>query len=463
MVLFSTTGATCGGCFSSTKTTKEKITLTMWGVFDDESVYKPLIDLYQQLNPNVTINYVKKDYAEYEQTTVDALASGKGPDIWMIRNDWVYAHYDKLKPMPDGLLKKTETDTRSDVKIYEDTFPNIAVKSDIINNKIYGMPLSIDTLVTYYNSEHYTKAQGSLYSTNNSEDAKLFLNAPNNWEDFLKIAKILTQKDANGNITRAGAALGTANNVDVSYDILAALMLQNNTEMTSADNLTATFNLPILKETDQPTYPGTQALNFYTSFADSTKENYMWNSSMPNSVEAFKQGKVSMIIDYGYLKKRLAQEAPNFRYSVGPLPQVPGSTTSVDYASFWVDTVTNNSKYPNASWNFIKFLHDNADTYASATSRPSAKSVNTLSLPETKQRANIGGNPLVYQPMSAAYWDKSKFPGKVDNAFYSMIEDVVINKETLQKSIDKAAAICTKLYQLSKSTTTATPTATATK
>lgn len=461
IVLFSTTGASC---FNNTQTVKEKVTLTMWGVYDDASVYQPIIDTYEQLNTNITINYVKKDYATYEQETMNALAAGKGPDIWMIRNDWVAAQYDKLQPMTSGLFKKSESDTRTDIQIYEDTFPEIAAEDNIINNKIYGVPLSIDTLVVYYNKNHYSAKQGELYSSNNTADGQLFLTTPNNWEDFLKVSKMLTVKDASGNITRAGAALGTANNVNESYDILAALMLQNKTEMTSADDLTATFNLPISKDTGQNTYPGTEALNFYTSFADSTKENYMWNTSMPNSVEAFEQGKVSMIIDYGFLRNRLAQEAPNLNYAIGPLPQVPGDTTSTDYASYWVQTVTNNCKYPGAAWKFIKYLSDNAETYDSATNRPSAKKVSNLLLPETKQRAALGGNPLSYQPMTAAYWYKGIYPNQVNSAFYTMIEDVIVNKQPLQISIDKAASTVTNLYKLSAESnaqTTATASSTA--
>jgi len=463
-VLITTTGAGCSCTGTDKNKTGEKITLTMWGVFDDESVYKPIIDLYQQLNPNIIVNYVKKDYAEYENETVTALAAGKGPDIWMIRNDWVYQHYDKLKYMPPKLFAKSESDTRSDIQIYENMFPDIVAKDNIINDKIYSIPLSVDTLAVYYNSNQFSKKQQELYSQGKTTEGNLFLYPPNNWDQFLSVAKLLTIKDANGNITRSGAALGTASNIDNCTDILSALMFQNKTNMWSADKLTATFNLPIVKESGEPNYAGTQALNFYTSFADPTKENYMWNDTMPNAVEAFKQGKVSMMITYGSIQKRLAQEAPGLVYKIGPLPQIAGDTSSTDFASYWTYTVTNNSKKPVAAWMFIKYMLEQQDQYTSATGRPSSKRISNLSVPPTKQRAVIGGNPFNYQKMTAVYWYKGVYPNKVDNAFYTMIEDVIVNKQPLQKSIDKAAAVVTELYKLSADNTksTASPTATST-
>ena len=46
---------------------KEQITLTMWGLFDSEEVFQPLIQEYTTDHKNIKINYVKKDYYEYEK------------------------------------------------------------------------------------------------------------------------------------------------------------------------------------------------------------------------------------------------------------------------------------------------------------------------------------------------------------------------------------------------------------
>lgn len=453
LIIVSTTGASCNCLPGQDRSKLPTINLTIWGPLDNKEVFEPIIERYilkTQNEANISIEYVKKDYAEYEEETLNALAAGKGPDIWVIKNDAVYKHTDKLEPMPKGLFQKSSKDTRSDVEIYEDTFPPIAAQDNIVDDKIYGLPFSIDTLVVYYNQTHFTDTQNQLYKEKRRDEAKLFVLPPNNWEEFLKMSEILTQKDANGQITRAGASLGTAENIEHSTDILAALMIQNQTQMVSADKLTATFNLPVTKETGEPAYTGTQALNFYTSFTDPSKENYMWNTSMPNSVEAFMQGKTSMMIHYGYIRQRLEQEAPTLKYGIGPFPQISGATESSDFASYWTNTVTNNSQNKDEAWKFLKYVFENKlNSYLSATKKPSAKKINDMLVPKTKERVKSGEDPLKYQIMTAKYWYRGKYPVKVANAFYQMIQNVVINKEPLQKAIDKAAATVTELYKLS--------------
>lgn len=451
-------GASCDCAGSGSKSDLPTVHLTIWGPIEGEEIYKPIIDdyiAYTENEMNLSIDYVKKDYAEFEESTLNALAAGTGPDIWIIKNDWVYKHADKLVSMPDGLLKRSDNDSRTNLQIYKDTFPDIAVQDNIINNEIYGMPYSIDTLVVYYNKDHFKEVHKQLYEADRDSDAQLLELPPNNWEEFLKASELLTKKDSGGNIIRSGAALGTADNVDNSTDILAALMIQNKTQMVSADRLTATYNLAISKDTGEPAYTGTQALNFYTSFADKNKENYMWNSSMPNSVDAFIQGKASMMINYSYVQKRIGQEAPTLNYKISPFPQIAGATESTDYASYWTNTVTNNSQNPDEAWNFINYVFNNdLTTYLNATELPSAKRINNLEIPKTKERVSSGENPLKFQKMTAKYWYEGKYPVKVANSFYQMIQDVVVNKQPLQKSIDASASTVTELYKLSAQSNT---------
>ena len=80
------------------------VTLEFWSVFDNSDIYQPLILKYQQLYPNVTINYRKKNITSYENDLVGALAAGKGPDIFSVNNTWLPKHKDKLAPAPAILI-----------------------------------------------------------------------------------------------------------------------------------------------------------------------------------------------------------------------------------------------------------------------------------------------------------------------------------------------------------------------
>jgi ABC-type glycerol-3-phosphate transport system substrate-binding protein len=114
-LIFSLTGASCFNNGNNSNT--QQITLTVWRLYDDQAVFDPIIRNYQTTHPNIRINYVKMDINEYELKTSEALAAGNGPDIWMIRNDWMPRHNDKLVPLPDKTLSKNDKN-KSDIDIY---------------------------------------------------------------------------------------------------------------------------------------------------------------------------------------------------------------------------------------------------------------------------------------------------------------------------------------------------------
>ncbi|MCL5795700.1 MAG: extracellular solute-binding protein [Patescibacteria group bacterium] len=418
-----------------------KQTITIWQLFDNKEVFDPIIQDYisnKKSEINVDVVYIKKDYNEYINETVNALAAGKGPDIWMIRNDWMPREYDKLKPMPDTLMT---------VEQYKQKYPDVAVNDNVIDGKIYGIPWSIDTLVLYYNTNIFQKTRDELINNKSllSTDSAL-IDGPLDWEEFIKDIKLLTIKNGN-TISRAGAALGTSKNVDRSEDILSALMLQNSTKMVSDDKKSATFNLPISKQSGEPYYAGTKALEFYTAFSNPTKEAYTWNDSMPNSVQAFIDGKVAMMINYGYIRDTLYNQAPTLKYDIAPLPQIKDATTAVDYASYWVETVTNNSKNPALAWDFINYVSKNkTQNYSQSTKRPLPFRPDTGFVPTTKDRVKQKNSVFLFQLTSAQDWYKGQYPQNVDTIFQQMITNVV-GGQPLQNTIDAAASDVTTLLR----------------
>ena len=448
LILFSSS-LTGASCFPGQpdQSQQEQITLTMWGLFDDKEVFDPIINNYQSNNTNIKINYIKKDYNEYELISSEALASDEGPDIWAIQNDWMARDYKKIQPMPSGMLTSSSVGNKdkSDMDIYKSTFPDIVYTDNVIDDKIYGMPLSVDTLALYYNTDIFKAKANELYNINKNDEAKLFENPPGDWDTFVKLSKMLTQKNGN-DITVSGAALGTNNNVDKSVDILSALMLQNNTTMVAADKQSAAFNLSRTKESGGVVYPGTNALDFYTSFANPNKETYMWNSSMPDSVTAFMDGKVAMMIHYSYIQKRISQEKPTLNYSIGPLPQIKGTNSPIDYTTYWTETVTKNSKHPKEAWNFIIYCAtQSAQTYAAATKRPAPNRVDQASVPQNiEERVTFAGNLFDFQKISAHDWYKGTRPDKVNTIFLDMINNVDKGQNS-QLAIDAAATAVTAL------------------
>ena len=428
LILIAIMASKGGGKHKTTESTKfpsENLTLTMWYLFDDKAAYEPIVEAYQKEHKNVTINLVKKDPTEYETELINALAGGSGPDIFMIHNDWLPKHQDKLAPMPEDYMSVDE---------YKKTFAPVAATDLISDNRIYGIPFYIDTLALFYNNKlvrEYNSALNKRTDLTSEQEKNLYISQPpQNWNDFIEQAKKLTKKNGTS-IIQAGVALGTSNNVESSQDILSLLMLQNNTKMVSEDKKTPTFNLSSRDSAGNIIYPGTKALDFYTSFALPNKETYCWNSSMPSSTDAFIQEKAAMMFNYSYVIAKIKNLAPDLDYKIVEVPQVKNTENKIYYANYWPFAVSKNSKYPQVGWDFLKYASQNTwqSLYHQTTQRPSPK----------WRHGATSSDPFVSQLEAAISWYKGKVPDKVDQIFKDMITAVVEKKQPSQQAIDAAA------------------------
>lgn len=409
------TGALCS---KNKENPNEPITLKVWLNYQDKKAFDDLVIDYRSDRPNISFDFVEKDedQAVYEKELVAAIAAKNGPDIAMIREDWVAKHYDKLVPLPETKDQNQEAINKE----MRDIFVSAVSEKMIYDNKVYGVPLNMDTLALYYNVNQFTDAG--------------FDNAPKNWNDFVYAVKKLTQRDQFGNITRSAVALGTMDNVDHAADILYTLMLQNGAKMVSDDHKSATFNTSVTKASGEVYYPGTNALDFFRSFANPAKETYTWNNSMPNALRAFADGQVSMIFDYSYRQNELYNLAPTLRFQVAPMPQIKDTNNPATYPYYWAYAVTNNSADSAAAWNFIQYL-----------SR-STGSVKKDKAKDAYQNINEGQSVFQGQPYIARTFYKSRDPEEVDKIFQTMIRNAV-NGQPLQAAMDSASTAVTSILQ----------------
>ncbi len=423
--------------------TTKKITLTVWEPFDDANAYSQIIAGYEQAHPNVTVNIVKQDIADYEIRSLNALAAGTGPDLWMIDSQWLPRHLTKIVPMPDNFTK-TAKDARDNVAYYKDTWVSVTAQNNIVTNKVYSLPMYVDTLALYVNSQLWTDAKTAYRRANQNDpnfDDALFRTPPATWNDLLSELPYLTKKDSKNNITQGGISLGTSNNVSFSADMLSLLMIQNGTNMVDQSQKAARFNTFQNDSTGKPVYQGTNAVSFYTSFAQNDKTNYSWDTNQPDALSAFMSGKLAMMPGYEYLTQTLKQQAPTLEYDVYPMPQVQGTTKdkTVNYASYWTYTVTNNSRNSDTAWDFLLYASAHPNSYLSATKRPSALVPNQNSL--------TGTDIFEDQNVRAFTWSKGKYPEQVDAVMNSLIDNVTSKKQPAQAAIDAAASSVTDLLQ----------------
>lgn len=424
--------ATSSGNKKKTNTPSGPVTLNLWTTENEKTAIDPIINRFQQDHANIKINYVVKNPDSFVADSLNEMAAGNGPDIWVIPNDWMPQYFDKMAAVNDAVFENKKQH-KTGLEAYREKFPAVVAQDAIIGNKIYGIPLSADTLKIFSNPKILSTVTGELQIANQLDAAKTKIlgQGPQNWDEFVQAVKLITKKNGE-TIDRAAVAMGTGTNVNQSVDIINLLMLQNGTKMVSDDRTTAQFH------TDQNVFsglnfPGSKALEFYTSFANPKSQNYTWDSSMPDSVRAFAEGKVAMMIDYQSSEQDIKRIAPDLQYRTFSMPQIKETKNPINFASYNLYTVPKASKNSGFAWDFILALTtdaNNINTYTAISKKTSITQANTNQ-----------NDPL----KTAQSWFKPD-PQKTDTIFKEMITQVHQGTDP-QTAIQGAASQITTLLQ----------------
>ncbi|MFA5155726.1 MAG: extracellular solute-binding protein [Patescibacteria group bacterium] len=440
-IFLTTAGFGCRITDQKTQEAMEPITLTYWRVFDGEDAFQDIVTKYKALHPFVTIEYRKLRYDEYENALLNALAEDRGPDIFSIHNTWMGKYQSKLAPMPEtitmaypvvkGTVKKEvvselRTTNSPTLKEIRDNFVDVVGRDVILDDgKVYGLPLSVDTLAMYYNKDLFNNAGISQ--------------PPQYWnKEFLQDVKKLTKQDQKQVVLQSGVALGGGANINRFSDILSVLMMQNGAIMMS-DNGEVAFNRvpPFSKDTNYN--PGLEALRFYTDFANPIKESYAWNSDLPNALEMFISGNLAIMFSYSYDLPTIKARAPKLNFSVAKLPQIEGNPpTNINFANYWIEVVSKKSVHQNEAWDFIEFAtkEEQVKSYLEKTKRPTA----LRSLVASQQNDDIIG-VFAAQVLTAKSWYRGKNVAAAETAIREMIDTMIKNtSDKVQVIIDTAAA-----------------------
>ncbi len=319
-----------------TKTTSEPVELKVWGMWEDPKVLTVLFENYRQQHPNVTVAYEDRsimDPFEYKERVATRLYDGTGleADIVLIHNTWIPLLKNYLIPMPQELLSAGD---------YATKFYPSATESAVIDNNIYALPAYYDGLVLVYNKKHY------------AEIGQRF--APTSWEEFRVLALNLTKRSGedNRNIDRAGAAIGTADNIDFFSDIVGLLWAQAGVSIPSQIDSRAAQD----------------ALTYYT---DLSREYRVWDNTFVEASEAFVNNKVSMIFVPSWKLLDILKAMPDVNdVGVAAVPQarpdVPAS-----WGSFWMYAVPNSSGNPDVAWDLLNSMatEDQQLTYFNEASK----------------------------------------------------------------------------------------------
>jgi multiple sugar transport system substrate-binding protein len=307
------------GKFFGSAAPQGPVTLNVWGLWQDPQLMTSLINKYRETHPNVTINYDDRSVIkleDYKETVYTRATQDDAPDIVVVHNSWVNGLKDSLSPAPTNVITSEE---------FSQKFYNVAAQSAVIDSKVYALPMYHDGLVLVYNKAHFEEIDQT--------------SPPTAWEEFRRIAIALTIHGEKGEIVRAGAAIGAADNIDFFSDILGLMFSQANVSIPD----------------DLDSKPAQDALTFYANFVS---EDKVWSKDLAEASAAFASEKVSMIFVPAWNLLDILAVRPDLEIGVAPVPQALTSDPT-SWASFWMTSVTSGSKNKQAAWDFIKFLSEN--------------------------------------------------------------------------------------------------------
>lgn len=291
----------------------QKVTISYWGVLEDQSVMQGIISDFEKDNPTITIDYKKQDIQDYQTKLTTRISEGSGPDIFSFQNTWTGVFSKTLLPLSSDTISKTE---------FNSLFYPVVKKDLIYNGAIYGVSLGIDNLALFTNTDMFKKAGVSV---------------PKTWNDFINVARGFTIKDQSGKITTSGAAIGTFDNVSHSQDIISLLFAQDGVDLNS---------LPSTSD------KVADALRFYTAFAQG--DGSVWDSTLDQSTLAFSKGNLAMFFGYYWDYFTIKSAAPTLSFSVNKVPQLNFQSPTI--ANYWAEGVSAKSKNQKEALLFIKFL-----------------------------------------------------------------------------------------------------------
>ena len=119
---------------------------------DQIDALEHLIEVFEEENPGITINYTTADFGSYFTKLQTDFAAGNAPDVFELNyeNFVTFASRDTLLPL-DDLLANSENVTES-------TFYPAALQAFSRDDVQFGLPITFSTVLLFYNQDMFDAA-----------------------------------------------------------------------------------------------------------------------------------------------------------------------------------------------------------------------------------------------------------------------------------------------------------------
>lgn len=381
-------------------------TVVLWGTVRP-AVMAKLIENFNNANEDFNVVYVEKSAENFDKNLLEALASGVGPDMFLMPDNLAFHYSNKIFPVPY---------TSYPLVTFKDTFVG-AADVFLSSNGILAFPITVDPLMLYYNRSTLD-SNGITYP-------------PKTWEELSTMVPIITKKDNTNKILKSAVALGYFSNVVHAKDILVSMFMQTGNPMIAPkDGVLASSLNSFRGKQDLSTI-----LEFYTDFTDPIKDIYSWNRSFPSSLDTFSREDLAFYFGYASELRALVNKNPNQNLGVAHIPQLD-LTSKTTGAKVTGIAISSASKNLNTAFIAASKMasSDFAQQLALALEVPPAR------------RDLLGVKPT--DPYGPVFYDSALFgkswldpsPSGTSNIFRLMIDGVISNNTTPREAISDASS-----------------------
>lgn len=416
--------------------------LTIWGVQESGDEWSPLIKEIISAHPGVKISYQQKNELNYRQELLEALAAGKGPDIFAVPAGELNKYEPLLQASPSKYtlpikkIKKTIIQ-QQEVVVSQDytgltvnqlnkNFVKTVAEDVVLNGKIMALPLAVDTIMLGYNQ--------SLL------DAARIPQPPTNWTTFKDSVVQLTKRDSAGEFRQIGAAMGGGSNITNSADIVMMIMMQNGVAIskTHAPNFTA--------DNEDEGSAAAEALRFYTDFAQPTKETYTWNTKQPSSLEMLGNGRAAMGFITPLQAKQIRQQHSSLPLVLTTVPQLNDDSIPITVANYWVYGVAKKSPNATKAWGILQQVAANKNLLTSLAKTNKRGPTLREVAQELQNNDDSEIVALANQSLAARSWYHGFDKIKANQGFNKVIESVLKNEKTVVQALSELNTLIRVTY-----------------
>ncbi|MDP3646056.1 MAG: extracellular solute-binding protein [bacterium] len=396
--------------------------VTVWGTVDAPTFNAVVRQASETTAGLSQVTYTQHDPATYEDDLTNAIASGTGPDLFIISQDYAVKNAGKIYSIPFSSFSQEQ---------FESTFIESANPFFSQNlQAVLAIPFVADPLVMYWNRD-LLSASG-------------YAKPPTYWDEIVPMAtyvnggsasvnqNAVTKRDDANSIKKSAIAFGEYANVSNAKDILATLIMQAGGTITAIDN--SNHLIPALSARTGDTQQSSEsALRFYTGFANPSKNDYSWNRSLAESRAAFAAGDLGLYVGYASEDTLIRRMNPNLNFAPALLPQIRGGNRTITYAHVYGFAIARGSKNP---------VSANTVAYLLVSTQVSKALATVLGLPSARRdvlaQKTVGDSEVFNRAaiISRSWIDPD--PEKTNGTFRVMIENTTSGASSVSEAVQRA-------------------------